>query len=90
MAKQYIDDELLKLISGGKLNEGWDLALMNIIRLYKGKYENDPEAGKNTVKELLALSVSDPTSSIEEGDLHTIYDFVDANWENAVPWKISL
>ena len=64
------------------------MALMNIIRLYKGKYENDPDTGKNVVKGLMTTSVSDPTSPIEEGDLQTLYDFIDANWDSAIPWKI--
>ena len=88
MAKEYINDEQLKLVSGGKLIEGWEKALMDIIRLYKGKYVNDQETGINKVKELMTISANDPTSQIDEGDLQTLYDFIDANWESAVPWKI--
>ena len=85
MAKIRINDEELDLVSGGVLKEGWDMTLLSVMGIYKGLYE---EEGLQKVKDLMALSLDDPTSSIEFQDLDKIYSFIDENWADVAPIKM--
>ena len=84
MAKIRINDEELDLVSGGVLKEGWDMTLLSVMGIYKGLYE---EEGLQKVKDLMALSLDDPTSPIEPQDLDKIYNFIDENWADVAPIK---
>ena len=47
-----------------------------MIGLYKTKFG---DSGKQKLKDTLAVSVDDPTSTMEESDLAVLYDFIDKN-----------
>ena len=76
--KKMLDDELLDLVSGGVLIDGWDESLLELMKHYKAIYG---EKGYQKVKELMMKSLNDPTSPIEASDMETIYHFIEVNWE---------
>ena len=78
MSKIKIEDQEIELVSGGVLLEGWEQTTSFIIKLYKEKYG---EEGKQKVKDLMLMSLNDPTSPIEEEDMATIYKYIDDNWD---------
>ena len=80
MDKELLKDEQLNIVSGGVLLDGWDTTLLSIIRIYKAKYG---EEGKQKVKDLMLMSLNDPTSPIEPQDMETIMNFIDENWDLA-------
>ena len=80
MEKELLKDEQLNIVSGGVLLDGWDITLLSIIRIYKAKYG---EEGKQKVKDLMLMSLNDPTSPIEPQDMETIMNFIDENWDLA-------
>jgi hypothetical protein len=75
-----INDEVLNLVSGGVLLEGWDKTLFTMMKYYKSKYGDE---GIQKVKDLMNISLKDPTSKVEESDMDTLYNFIDENWNNA-------
>ena len=77
MAIRSINDEELKLVSGGYLKEGWESVLEKMIGLYKTKFG---DSGKQKLKDTLAVGVDDPTSTMEESDLVVLHAFIDKNW----------
>lgn len=79
MDKKLLNDEQLGLISGGVLVEGWDTTLLAIMKIFKEEYG---EEGQQKVRDLMSVSLNDPTSPIEESDMQTLYDFIDSNWNN--------
>ena len=85
MSKEYINDELLKIISGGKLLDGWDDTLRALMSIYKSKYGDE---GIQKVKNMMVISVNDESSPIEAEDLETLYNFIDDNWESITPWNL--
>lgn len=47
--------------------------------LYKKK---EGEVGKQKVKDLMLISLQDPTSILEENDMVVVQQFIDDNWDN--------
>ena len=75
---KIINDNDLKLVSGGVLLDGWDSTLLFIMEVYKKTYG---DKGKEKVIELMKISLNDPTSPLEENDMETIYKFIEENWK---------
>ena len=69
----------MNIVSGGVLIEGWDVTLLSMMRVYKGKYGDD---GKQKIKDLMLLALNDPTSVIEAHDIETINRFIDEKWDS--------
>ena len=85
MSKQYIDDETLQIVSGGKLLDNWQETLMDMMRIYKAKYGDE---GLQKILDLIIVSVNDETSPVEAQDYDTICNFIRNYWERAVPWNL--
>ncbi|MBR3264499.1 MAG: hypothetical protein IKI61_00875 [Erysipelotrichaceae bacterium] len=51
-----------------------------MMKYYKSKYGDE---GIQKVKDLMNISLKDPTSKVEESDMDTLYNFIDENWNNA-------
>ena len=81
MEKELIRGEELNLVSGGVLLEGWENTLLMIMKIYKKAHG---EEGLQKVKDLMVISLNDPTSPIEEEDTETVYGFIEGNW-NSIP-----
>ena len=45
-----LEEEALKLVNGGVLQEGWEDTLVNMMALYKGKF-GDNEIGRASCRE---------------------------------------
>ncbi|MBR5341734.1 MAG: hypothetical protein IK151_07400 [Erysipelotrichaceae bacterium] len=90
MKENLLNEEELNLVSGGQLVEGWDKSVMLIMQVYKGKYINDDDGGRQRVKDLMVISANDPSSPLEAQDLQTVYNFIDANWETVKPLNLPL
>ncbi|MBQ6492819.1 MAG: hypothetical protein IJI92_03015 [Erysipelotrichaceae bacterium] len=86
MDKRVLNEEELKLVSGGKLLDGWDDTLLNVMRLYKGKFGED---GYQMVRDMVIVAVNDPTSPVAAEDAETMYNFIDSNWDSVIPWVLS-
>lgn len=41
MENKILKEEELNIVSGGVLIEGWDVTLLSMMRVYKGKYGDD-------------------------------------------------
>ena len=55
MEEKRINDELLSMINGGVLKEGWENTVLTMINVLKAKYADE---GKQTAH--MRLSVSNP------------------------------
>lgn len=53
--------------------------LLQIMSLYKKK---EGEVGKQKVKDLMLISLQDPTSTLDENDMVVVQQFIDDNWDN--------
>lgn len=85
MAKQIVEEDVLNLVSGGVLLDGWDQALINIMSLFKARYG---EEGYQKVWDLVEVSINDPTSPVTQEDAATMYKFIEDNWASVVPWEL--
>lgn len=80
-----VNDELLKIISGGKLQEGWQGALLALIARNKGAYSDDVEKGKRYIKYIVRSGIGLPESTPNEWDLRAVDSFIDENYDKVDP-----
>ncbi len=81
--ENLLNDEALKLISGGVLNPGWDDTLRMMMSMYKRKYG---EGGKEKIIDMMREHGLGADSKLVPEDLAVIEDFINNNWD-AVPEK---
>lgn len=74
---RILEEELAK-VSGGILKGGWEDVLTKIMKIYKAK---NGDGAKQQVKDLMAVSLNDQTSSIDENDIVIINEYIDNNWQ---------
>lgn len=79
MEEKRINDELLSMVNGGVLKEGWENTVLTMINVLKAKYVDE---GKQKLKKIMASGLNDPTSTMDENDYSMICQFIDDNWNN--------
>lgn len=79
MEEKRINDELLSMVNGGVLKEGWENTVLTMINVLKTKYADE---GKQKLKKIMASGLNDPTSTMDENDYSMICQFIDDNWNN--------
>lgn len=83
---EKIKDEMMNMISGGRLSPGWEKNYYQIMRVYKSQYGD--EEGLKRVKQHMYDLVDDNYSFVEESDLKTLFDFIDNNWDSVETFEI--
>lgn len=78
MKVKLINDEVLDIVSGGRLVDGWQDIVLKLISLYKSKFNDE---GKQKLKDVMVLGLTDPTSLIDERDIIALNDFINTNWD---------
>ena len=82
MKKEWkLEEEMLNLVSGGVLQEGWDTTLLTMMAVYKGKFG---ENGKQMVRDLF-VKENIGGGPLEEADLPVIRAFIEDNWNSVEP-----
>jgi hypothetical protein len=75
----------LKVISGGKLQEGWQEALLALIARNKAGLSD--EEGRRYIKGIVRLGIGLPESTPNEWDLRAVDSFIDENYDKVEPLK---
>lgn len=74
----------MKIISGGKLKEGWQESLLALIARNKGGLSD--EEGKEYIKFVVRSGIADLYESIpNEWDLRAVDSFIDENYDKVEP-----
>ena len=82
--ENYVNDELLKVISGGKLQEGWQKALLALIARNKAGLSD--EKGRRYIKFIVRSGIADLFESTpNEWDLRALDSFIDENYDKVEP-----
>ena len=79
--ERKLEEEVLNLVSGGVLQEGWDTTLLTMMAVYKGKFG---ENGKQMVTNLF-VKENIGEGPLEEADLPVIHAFIEDNWNSVEP-----
>ena len=79
--KKILEEEALKLINGGVLEEGWESSVISLMALYKGKYG---EEGKWMIMEFF-FNQKPGEGSLTTSDIADILVFIDHNWDSVEP-----
>lgn len=80
MNENKLNEEVLNLVSGGILREGWDETVYEMMALYKGKFG---ESGKARLITLFEEKGVGGDSPLEPKDIPVIVDYINANWDAA-------
>ena len=75
--KINLQDEQLKMVSGGVLLEGWENVLLGIMRYYKETYGDE---SKQMAIDLMIKSIDVPSAPLDAEDIDRIKNFADENW----------
>ncbi|MBP3891669.1 MAG: hypothetical protein J6D29_05800 [Solobacterium sp.] len=83
--ENMINDELLKIISGGKLQDGWQETVLAMIARNKGPYINNREKGIRYMKFIIRAGIGLPESTPNEWELRAVDSFIDENYDKVEP-----
>jgi hypothetical protein len=80
-----IHEDSLKIVSGGKLKEGWQDAVLAMIARNKNGY--DSEEGKRYIKFIVRAGSDLFESYPNEWDLRAVDSFIDEHYDSVEPIK---